>query len=131
MVKPSFRVLFSEIADEIFVRLPQAFLLLATFSRTWSLFLSIGWRGAMPPGAFLPSLCPHDPLCGALFPRELGPVGFYYGLASRWFDLGEWVCFPLLVLFTVGRGCFLFRLGFGGGFWFLAFRPAFSSPCSF
>jgi len=37
-------------------------------------------------------------------------VGFYYGLAYRLFDLGEWVCFSLLVVSTVGWGCFSFRL---------------------
>jgi len=58
-------------------------------------------------------------------------VGFYYGLAYRWFDLGEWVCFPLLVVSTVGWECFSFRLGFCGGCWFDVVRPVFSSPCSF
>jgi len=43
-------------------------------------------------------------------------VGFYYGLAYRLFDLGEWVCFSLLVVSTVGWGCFSFRLGFRGVF---------------
>ena len=32
---------------------------------------------------------------------------------------------------TVGWGCFSFRLGFRGSYWFAVFRPAFSSPCSF
>jgi len=67
----------------------------------------------------------------SLFLQELGPVGFYYGLAYRLSDLGEWVCFPLLVVSTVGWECFSFRLGFHGGYWFVAFRPAFSSPWSF
>jgi len=58
-------------------------------------------------------------------------VGLYYGLAYRLFDLEEWVCFPLLVVSTVGGECFSFRLGFRGGFWFVAFRPGFSSPCSY
>jgi len=58
-------------------------------------------------------------------------VGFYYGLADRWFDLGEWVCFPLLVVSTVSWECFSFRLGVRGGYWFAVFRPLFSSPCSF
>jgi len=67
----------------------------------------------------------------SLLPWELGLVGFYDCLAYRWFDLGEWVCFPLLVVSTVGWGCFFFRIGFRVGFWFVAFKPAFSSPCSF
>ena len=58
-------------------------------------------------------------------------MGFYYGLAYRLFDLGEWVCFSLLVVSTVDWGCLSSRLGFRGCFWFVAFRPAFSSPCSF
>ena len=43
-------------------------------------------------------------------------MGFYYGLDYRLFDLGEWVCFSLLVVSTVGWGCFSFRLGFRGVF---------------
>jgi len=43
-------------------------------------------------------------------------VGLYYGLAYRFFDLGEWVCFSLLVVSTVGWGSFSFRLGFCGVF---------------
>ena len=48
---------------------------------------------------------------------------FYYGLAYMWFDYGEWVCFPVLVVSTVSWGCFSFRLGFRAGFfirWFQA-----------
>ena len=59
----------------------------------------------------------------SLFLRELGPVGFYYGLAYRLFHLGEWVCFSLLVVSTVSWGCFSFRLGFRGGYWFAVLRP--------
>jgi len=58
-------------------------------------------------------------------------VGFSYGLAYRLFDLGEWVCFSLSVVSTVGWGCFSFRLGFRRGYWFVALRPVVSSPCSF
>jgi len=67
----------------------------------------------------------------SLFLRELGTVGFYFCLAYRLFDLGEWVCSSLLVVSTVGWGCFSFRLGFHGGYWFAVFRLVFSSPCSF
>jgi len=88
--------------------------------------------GFFGPGE-LPPICvsPRPIIQESLFLRELGPVGFYYGLAYRLFDLWEWVCFSLLVVSTVGWGCFSFWLGFRGGFWFVAFRPAFSSPCSF
>jgi len=58
-------------------------------------------------------------------------VGYCYRLAYRSFDLGEWVCFSLLVVSTVGWECFSFRLGFREGDWFVAFRPVVSSPCSF
>ena len=81
----------------------------------------------------LPPLCASPRPIGqeSLFLQELGLVGFYNGLAYRWFDLGEWVCFSLLVVSTLGWGCFSFRLGFRGGYWFVAFRPVVSSPCSF
>jgi len=81
----------------------------------------------------LPPLCvsPRPDKQESLFLRELGPVGFYYSLVYRLFDLGEWVCFSLLVVSTVSWGCFSFRLGFRGGYWFVAFRPVVSSPCSF
>jgi len=52
-------------------------------------------------------------------------VGFYYGLAYRLFDLGKWVCFSLLVVSTVGWGCFSFRLGFRG-----VIGSLFSGSCS-
>jgi len=52
-------------------------------------------------------------------------VVLYYGLAYRWFDLGECVCFHLLVLSTVSWGCFSFRLGFWG-----VIGSLFSGPCS-
>jgi len=60
----------------------------------------------------LPPLCvsPRPIIQESLFPRELGPLGLYYGLAYRLFDLGEWVGFSLLVVSTVGWGCFSFRL---------------------
>jgi len=62
----------------------------------------------------LPPLCvsPRPIVHESLLLRELGPVWFYYGLAHRLFDLGEWVCFPLLVVSTVGWEFFSFRLGF-------------------
>jgi len=85
----------------------------------------------MPPGVTSPCCVLKTHTQKSLFLRELGPVGFYYGLAYKLFDLGEWACFPLLVVSTVGRGCFSFRLGFRGGFWLLAFRPVVSSPYSF
>ena len=43
-------------------------------------------------------------------------MGLYYGLAYWLFDLGEWACFSLLVVSTVGWGCFSFRLGSRGVF---------------
>jgi len=64
----------------------------------------------------------------SLFPQKLGPVGLYYGLAYMCFDLVKWVCFPLLVVSTVRWRCFSFRLGSCRGFWFMPFRPVFSSP---
>jgi len=77
-----------------------------------------------------PRVCPRPNVQESLFLWKLGPMGFYYRLAYRWFNLGEWVCFPLLVVFTVGWECFSFRPGSHGVLWFLAFRPFFS-PCSF
>jgi len=85
----------------------------------------------MPPGVTSPCCFPATHIQESLFLRELGPVAFYYGLAYRFFDLWEWVCFSLLVVSTVGWRCFSFRLGFRGGYWFMAFRPMVSSPCSF
>jgi len=49
-------------------------------------------------------------IAGGVGEMVRGPVGFYYPLAYRLFDLGEWVCFSLLVVSTVGWGCFSFRL---------------------
>ena len=79
MFKPSFRVLFPEIADRIFPQLPRAFLCLATFSPTRLLFLSLR-------ELFSPRCVPETYIQESLFLRELGPVRFYYGLAYRWFD---------------------------------------------
>jgi len=85
----------------------------------------------MPPGAFLPLSVSKTHHSAVSVPWRAGPGGVYYGLAYRWFDLWEWVCFPLLIVSTVGWGCFSFWLGFRGGYWFVVFRPVFSSPCSF
>ena len=85
----------------------------------------------MPPGGTSTCCVPETHIQESLFLRELGPVGLYYGLAYTLFDFGDWVCFSLLVVSTVGWGCFSFRLGFRGGYWFMAFRPGVSSPCSF
>jgi len=85
----------------------------------------------MPPGVTSPCCVTKTHIQESLFLRELGPVGLYYGLAFRLFDLGEWVCFSLLVVSTVGWGCFSSRLGFCGDYWFVAFRPVVLSPCSF
>jgi len=57
-------------------------------------------------------------------------VGFYYGLAYRLFDLGEWVCFSLLVVSTVGWGCFPFRLVLRG-FLVRGFQARFLIPLWF
>jgi len=85
----------------------------------------------MTPGVTFLRCVPETHHSGGPIPSGAGPGRVYYGLAYRLFDLGEWVCFGLLVVSTVGWGCFSFRLDFHGGFWFVAFRPAFSSPCSF
>ena len=61
MFKPSFRVPFPEIADQIVLRLPRAFLLSMAFSQTRSLFLSLSWRVYLAPGGYLPFVCPRDP----------------------------------------------------------------------
>jgi len=81
----------------------------------------------------LPPLCvsPRPDKQESLFLQKLRTVGFYYGLAYRFVDLGESVCFSLLVVSTVGWGCFSFVLGFRRGFCFVAFRPMLLSPCSF
>ena len=73
--------------------------------------------GLSVSGIFSPLLVcvPETYIQESLYLRELGPVGFYYRLAYRWFDFGEWVCFPLLVVSTVCWECFSFRLGFRGG----------------
>jgi len=85
----------------------------------------------MPPGVTSPRCVPETHIQESLFLRELGPVGFYYSLAYRWLTWGSGFVFPLLVVSTVGWGCFSFRLGFRGGNLFVAFRPVVSSPCSF
>jgi len=130
MFKPSLRVLFPEIADRIFLRLPRALLRWAALSSNSVAFLSLGWRGYMPPGVTSPCCVPETHIQESLFLRELGPVGFYYGLAYRWLTWGSGFVF-LCWCSTVGWGCCSFRLGFRGGYWFVAFRPVVSSPCSF
>jgi len=65
----------------------------------------------MLPGIISPDYVPETRQTGVPLPSGAGLVGFYYGLAYRWFDLGECVCFTLLVVSTVGWGCFSFRLG--------------------
>jgi len=88
--------------------------------------------GLYPSRSFSPLLVSPRPIIQeSLLPQDLGLVGFYYGLAYRLFGHREWVCVPLLVVSTVGCGCFSFRLGIWGGFGFVAFKLAFSSPCSF
>jgi len=52
----------------------------------------------MPPGVTSPCVSPRPIVQESLFLRELGPMGFYYGLAYRLFDLGSvfvflcWLC---------------------------------------
>jgi len=89
MFKPSLRVLFPEIADRIFLRLPRALLHWAALSLNSVAFLSLGWRGYMPPGVTSPCCVPETHIQESLFLRELGPVGFYYGLAYRWLTWGS------------------------------------------
>jgi len=64
---------FPGIADRVFLRLPRAFLRLAAFSRTWLLFLNLGWWGYMPPGAFLPCCVPKTHHLGVPIPSGAGP----------------------------------------------------------
>jgi len=85
----------------------------------------------MPQEVFPLVVSPRPNIQESLFLWKLGPVGLYYGLAYRWFDLREWVCYPLLIVSTVGWGCFSFRLGLCKRFWFVAFRPVLSSAWSF
>jgi len=39
---------------------------------------------------------PRPDIQESLFLLELGLVVFYYSLAYRWFDLGEWLCFSFV-----------------------------------
>jgi len=73
--KPSFWVLFPQIADRIVLQLPRAFLLLVAFSRTRLLFLSLRWWGYIPPGAFLPSSVPKTHHSG---------ITYSFGSWARW-----------------------------------------------
>jgi len=64
----------------------------------------------MSPGSLPLIVSPRPIIQESLFLRELGPVGFYYGLAYRLFDLGEGVCFLCwLCLLPVGD---VFLLGY-------------------
>jgi len=57
----------------------------------------------MPPGVTSPYCVPMTHIQESLFLRELGPVGLYFGLAYRSFDLREWVSFLCwLCLLSVG-----------------------------
>jgi len=75
MLEPSFQVLFPEIDDRIVSRLRQAFLRLAAFSQSPLLFLSLGWRGYIPPGPVLPSSIPETHHSGVPFPLGAGHGG--------------------------------------------------------
>jgi len=57
----------------------------------------------MPPGVTSPRCVPETFIQESLFLRELGPVGFYYSLAYRLFDLGSGFAFLCwLCLLSVG-----------------------------
>ena len=75
MFKPSFRIPFPEIADQIVLRLPRALISLVAFSGSRLLFLSLGWPRCVPPGAFLPSSIPETHHSGVPIPLRAGPGG--------------------------------------------------------
>jgi len=75
MFKPSLRVLFPEMADRIFLRLPRALLHWAALSSNSVAFLSLGWRGYMPPGVTSPHCVPETHHSGVPIPSGAGPGG--------------------------------------------------------
>jgi len=97
-------VQFHAIADRIFLRLLQA-------PSSWMACPSNlivppepGLKGLYASRNIVPLVVSLKPdIQESLFLQALGPVGFYYGLAYRWFDLGEWVCF----FFISGVYCLL------------------------
>ena len=79
MFKPSLRVLFPEIADRIFLRLPRALLHWAALSSNSVAFLSLGLRGYMLPGVSSRELAPL-----VVSPRPIFRSPYSFGSWARW-----------------------------------------------